>query len=67
MRQIPYKGTNVDLQGEYNTNNSKQHVTNKPEQTSVRINVDKITLISYDNANNILIKNTLTHEQTSRR
>ena len=37
----------------------QQHVTHKPEEISVRINIEKITLISYDNANNILIENIL--------
>ena len=53
MRQIPYKGTNEDLQGEDNTNNTLRTNLNKPAYglTSRR----QITLVSYDNANNILI------------
>ena len=65
MRQIPYKGTNEDFQGEDNTNNTLRTNLNKPAYglTSRR----QITLVSYDSAINILIKSILTHGQTSRR
>ena len=52
MRQIPYKGTSEDLQGEDNTNNTLRTNLNKPVYglTSRR----QITLPSYDSANNSL-------------